>query len=109
MGTRWIRDQVAKFEHMSYKINKHVLELEMTSLVLYNVMCHALKDARLRGLNCIDVVLDNSNIIEESTLTRSYMKLTEAAAKDQIINKYIHNIQSSVILSKRRNWKYYTY
>lgn len=96
MGFNYINRIARKWQTEKELQEQHALDMKMSSLVVYNTMCHAFKQGKLFSLSLVDEVLKYSKVIGEATLTREFTKINESNAKANIANRYIHEQQGEV-------------
>lgn len=92
MAYHFIKKTVDEFQQPNTATaNKHYHDLKTTSLKLYNEICGSLKNGTFGGLKWVDVVLEASDVIEETTLMREQMKVDVQTYERDIINYYLHD------------------
>jgi len=63
----------------------------MTSMVLYNSLCHGLKNGNMNKVVVVDLVIGCSNVIHDTTLMRDFMRVDELKYKNEITRMYVHD------------------
>lgn len=92
LSVRWLKKAVEKFHEPGSKtFEDHCIDLKLSALKLHNEICGALGRFKpfepMDGLSFVNVVLEKSKIIEETTLMRSEMESDELNSKMEITNK----------------------
>lgn len=96
MSFGYVFDVVSAFQIERDIRDEHVLDVKMSSLVLYNCLCHALRSGKLGALKAIDVVISYSDVIEETTLMKMRIEDDEQRYKNQITYKFINGPDAEV-------------
>ena len=94
VSVTWLKKAVEKFHVPGTTVYKeHYMDLKLTALKLYDEICGAFRDFErpskpLDGLNFVDVILNHSKVIEETTLMRSHVESDVKTHKEGIEQKY---------------------
>ena len=83
MAYRYMERLVCEFQDDDGVRLEHYNDLKFTSLTLFNTIVDGLRKGRMASF--VDVVLDASKVIEETTLMRVQMKGDEKMYEEQLV------------------------
>lgn len=89
MSFRYIKKTVEEFQTPNTTVAKtHYEDLKRASMMLYNELARRLRSGATGSKFFVDVVLKASNVIEDTTLMREFIKDDENRYKQRMIDYY---------------------
>ena len=93
---RYLNKLVDEFITDKRTADQHKHDLRRTSLVVFNIIVDCVRKGHFRGQSLIDVILDVSEVIEETTLMRTQMKEDESLYKRELVYWYVEDDDGKV-------------
>lgn len=94
VSVNWLKKAVEKFHEPGTKtFREHCMYLKLTSLKLHDEICGGFvwveePDRPVNDVNCVNVVLNQSNVIKDTALMRTKMESDVIAFQDEIQQKH---------------------